>query len=144
MKKQDVYKKLKDSALKITSQRKAIIDLLLKAQQRLMSVEEIHEKLLAQGIKMNITTVYRNLETLEKVGLLHCTVLEDHMTYYKLSCDHGHHHHLICRCCGKIEIIDYCPLREIYPLTRQKGFFIESHKLEVYGLCKDCLAVKNQ
>ncbi len=142
MNKQVVYNKLKKSALKMTSQREAIIDVLLAEQTRLLSVEEIHQKLFDQGEKMNITTVYRNLETLKSVGLLHCTVLEDNVMYYKLSCDHGHHHHLICRNCGKIEIIDYCPLKEIYPLTRQKSFFIESHKLEVYGLCKNCLAQK--
>ncbi len=143
MKRQAVYNKLKASALKMTNQRKAIIDVLLAEQTRLLSVEEIHQKLVKQGEKMNITTVYRNLETLEGVGLLHATILDDNVMYYKISCDHGHHHHLICRNCGKIEVIDYCPLTEIYPLTRQKGFFIESHKLEVYGLCKDCLSTNN-
>ncbi len=140
MKKSEVYEKLKRHALKKTSRRDAIIDVLLSNQHRLLTVEEILERLQARGESLNITTIYRNLEALEGADLLHRTVLEDQMTYFKLSCDCGHHHHLICRRCGKIEIIDYCPLQSIYPITRQKGFFIEGHKLEVYGICRDCLS----
>ncbi|PID79878.1 MAG: transcriptional repressor [Clostridiales bacterium] len=142
MKKREVYDKLKRHALKRTSQRDAIIDVLLSNQDRLVTVEDIMAALQAADNNLNITTIYRNLEALERADLLHRTVLEDQMTYFKLSCDCGHHHHLICRRCGKIEIIDYCPLQSIYPITRARGFFIEGHKLEVYGICRDCLTAQ--
>lgn len=141
MQRLEIYQKIKVAQLKMTKQRQQIIDVLIEHQDRLLSVEAILKKL-NHNSKLNITTIYRNLEALMAIGLLHCTVLEDQMTYYKLNCGGHHHHHLICKKCGAISAVAYCPIEHISQLIADDAFKITDHKLEVYGICKKCQKIK--
>lgn len=137
----EIYQKIKMAQLKMTKQRQEIIDVLIDHQDRLLSVEAILNNL-THNSKLNITTIYRNLDALTAIGLLHRTVLADQMTYYKLSCGGHHHHHLICQKCGAISAVPYCPIAHISQLIAKDGFMITDHKLEVYGICKKCQVLK--
>jgi Fur family zinc uptake transcriptional regulator len=54
-------------------------------------------------------------------------------------CDRGHHHHLICMQCGRIEEVDICvPEAELSSAASGAGFEVERHALEIYGRCPDC------
>ncbi|MCK8060653.1 MULTISPECIES: Fur family transcriptional regulator [unclassified Fusibacter] len=133
-----VLQRLKEKGFKLTDQRELVVHALVEHQDRLMTVENLLEWVREKHVKMNMTTIYRNLEALESIGILHKTMLDDQTSYYKLTCGGEHHHHFICMSCGKITNIDYCPMDIIDTLAEQNGFDVESHKLEVYGLCKTC------
>jgi Fe2+ or Zn2+ uptake regulation protein len=122
----------------MTGQRALVVHALVAHQDKLMTVENILEWVKEKHDKTNMTTIYRNLEALESIGIMHKTLLDDQTSYYKLSCGGEHHHHLICKVCGTITNIDYCPMKVIGPLADEKQFEVDNHKLEVYGICKNC------
>lgn len=81
-------------------------------------------------------TIYRNLHLFHDLKILESTELNGEK-HFRLACGHDeHHHHFICKECGKTKAIDTCPMSEIK--QNFDGYVIENHKFEVYGLCPSC------
>ncbi|MTI48682.1 Fur family transcriptional regulator [Sporosalibacterium faouarense] len=131
-----IQEELKRNGFKLTSQRKAIIEVLMEHKDRFITAEEIHKKVLQKHPKTNFSTIYRNLESFEKINIIHKTNISDNASIYELVCNDNHHHHIICKKCGKTEIIDFCPLDNIN--NSLKSFKLIDHKFELYGLCDKC------
>ncbi|WP_026894419.1 Fur family transcriptional regulator [Clostridiisalibacter paucivorans] len=134
----DLEQKLKDNGYKTTKQRRAILQVLYENVQRFISAEDIYNKTKEKFNTTNFSTVYRNLEILERLGIIHKTNIEDGISVYELICHREHHHHIICKKCGKTEIIDFCPFENIEHILDDKGFEATEHKFEVYGYCSKC------
>ena len=82
-------------------------------------------------------TVYRTLELLERRGLLARMHLDSYHGY--TVCDDGHHHHLLCRSCGRVATVDARGVEaEIHKLAEQLDFQMDTHTLEFSGLCRTC------
>lgn len=130
------YKILKENDLKITKPRKIILKIFEESKGPL-SAEEIH-KIYSKDYKSSLSTVYRNLKTLEDIGLISVVAEIDGIAYYELK-RKEHSHRMICKNCGKIVEIDNCPLGKVEErLKKETGFEIDSHLLEFRGLCPDC------
>ena len=127
---------LKNAALKSTKKRRLLLFLLQK-QARPMTAEELHA--LAEPIlPMNVSTVYRTLNTLTEKEILIRSVRQDGKAYYALA-KKDHFHRLVCDLCGMVIPIDTCPLSELEETLRKKtGFRITGHSLEFTGLCPAC------
>lgn len=139
----EVLETLKKKGCRMTPQRKTILGLLAQHQHSLISVEQLLSEAKKENPAINATTVYRNLELLDDLHLLHTHSGDDGSKGYKLVCHGGHHHHILCTDCGKISPIDYCPIApELEAMVEAKGYSLEGHKLELYGLCPDCQASK--
>lgn len=130
--------KLKKNGYKLTSQRKAIIEVLFENMGKFLTAEEIYLKSKVKYPQTNFSTVYRNLEILENTEILHRTNINAGVSIYELSCSGEHHHHVICKSCGKAEIIDFCPLDEVFRELNSKNFTLTDHKFELYGYCNKC------
>ena len=102
-----------------------------------MTAEELHE--LADAIlPMNVSTVYRTLNTLTEKNILIRSVRQDGKAYYALP-KKDHFHRLVCDLCGKVIPIETCPLSELEESLQTKtGFRITGHSLEFTGLCPQC------
>lgn len=135
---------LKNRGYKNTPQREAIIRVLSSNHNNILTAEEILALAKRYNDSTNLTTVYRNLELLEKEALLYKVIHPEGYMAFKLSCKHEHHHHLICTQCGAIEVLDYCPLSAIKDIAQAKSFEVTGHIVEIYGICKNCqvIAVK--
>lgn len=134
-----IEKRLKDNGYKLTNQRKAIIEVLFENQNHLISAEDIFLECKKKGIQTNFSTVYRNLEVLENTGIVSKTNITGSSSSYELSCLGSHHHHLICKICGKVDVIDFCPMADALKCTLDdKDFTLTDHKFELYGYCKNC------
>ena len=122
--------------LKNTKKRQMLLFLLQK-HARPMTVEELHE--MANNIlPMNVSTVYRTLNTLTEKEILIRSVRQDGKAYYSLP-KKDHYHRLVCDLCGKGIPIDTCPLSELEENLQEKtGFRITGHSLEFTGLCPAC------
>ncbi len=97
------------------------------------------EPLVAELLPRDISraTVYRALEVLERRGLLTRMHLDSYHGY--TVCDDGHHHHLLCRSCGRVAIVDARGVEaEIHKLAEQLDFRMDTHTLEFSGLCRTC------
>ncbi|MGB0355633.1 MAG: Fur family transcriptional regulator [Opitutales bacterium] len=128
---------LRKEGFRITEQRKAILEVLAKAESP-MSADECFAGL--TKVKCDLVTIYRCLEQFEKTGIVELGVRENGTRVYCLGHGHegGHHHHLTCRKCGHAERVDICMGNELEELARGHGFTNVTHVMEVFGLCPSC------
>lgn len=124
---------------KLTEQRAAILDVMLKKKGEHLSAEEV--LLEAKQILPNIgiATVYRTLEKLANMGILYKTMFDGGKYRYEISDDSDHHHHhFICLTCGSIIEIEEDWLTEIEEQLEKRGFRVVDHELKFYGYCPKC------
>ncbi|MGB9867823.1 MAG: Fur family transcriptional regulator [Bacillota bacterium] len=121
---------------KLTPQRRLILQVILACGDHL-TAEEVHRRVKAHRPRLNLATVYRNLNMLAQLRLIGKVDLGDGRARFEARTDH--HHHLYCLSCGQIIELDSCPLeRCIAP-----GFLVTSHKFEIQGYCSSCQAAKS-
>ncbi len=87
---------------------------------------------------LSLSTVYRNLETLERAGLVSHTHLELRIPTYHLT-DHANHLHLLCLACGGIAETDIDAADGLAgTLARRHGFVIDARHMVIRGWCRMC------
>ncbi|WP_353852662.1 Fur family transcriptional regulator [Dehalobacter restrictus] len=129
---------LKRSGLKNTKQRAAILEILEQNDQP-MAAEQVFLELKNKDMLVNLSTVYRTLETLTDINLAtKLDIAGEHRMLFEYN-QKVHGHHLVCLQCKKILKIHRCPLKSYEEtLERETYFKISGHKLVVYGLCLQC------
>lgn len=127
---------LREKKLKATPGRLAILDI-FEHIKKPISIKELANNIGLKNIDM--ATLYRNTETLADLGLLMKIYLDEKKVYYEPA-SRGHHHHLICEKCGKVEGLKNCVVSNVsYKEIQAKGFSkILRHNLEYFGLCGKC------
>ncbi|TSC84917.1 MAG: Fe2+/Zn2+ uptake regulation protein [Parcubacteria group bacterium Gr01-1014_13] len=125
--------------MRSTPVRKALLKILSKDQAPL-SAFDILAKLHAQKLLANKTTVYRQLDSLEKQGLIHTVRLSDRSVRYELAGKDDHHHHLVCVKCNDVKDVDFENhlSRQEKNIEKSKKFKILRHSMEFFGLCFNC------
>jgi len=125
------------SAVRSTRQRAAVAALLDDLPE-FRSAQEVHDLLRRQGERIGLTTVYRSLQILATSGQVDVLRSPDGETSYR-RCSTGHHHHLVCRECGKTVEIDLPGVEKTAArVARENGFTDVAHTLEIFGTCPDC------
>ena len=130
-------KVLQEKGYRLTPQRMLVIESLHNADSHI-SAEEIYEQFHARYPHSNISTVYRTLELLKKLNLVTETDFGEGRVRYHVA-EKSHHHHLVCRNCGKIIDLDESvlfPLKDI--LLRDYAFEADLRHLAISGECSDC------
>lgn len=127
---------LKDSGVRITPQRHAILEYLVVSDAH-PTADEIYKDLEHKFPNMSVATVYNNLRVFKKTGLVKELTYGDSSSRFDFSTKQ--HYHIICSRCGKIVDFFYPGLDEVEALAAQvTGFVVDHHRLEVYGICPDC------
>ena len=125
---------------RITPARRKVIEILVESLIPL-SAAKIHTLLEEVGLKVNKTTVYRELEFLKNNEIVKEVYIRPGKIYYE-STHHSHHHHLTCTDCGLIKNIECSEMESqmdrLKKEVRDNGFVINEHNLEFYGKCVDC------
>jgi Fur family transcriptional regulator, ferric uptake regulator len=120
-----------------TRQRTAITELLDEVDD-FRSAQELHELLRQRGASVGLATVYRTLQGLADVGDVDAVRASDGGTAYR-RCSPRHHHHLVCRFCGRtVEVEDSSVEAWAERIGRDHGFSDVAHTLEIVGTCADC------
>lgn len=128
---------LREQGYRLTPQRLLILSAIHGTDHHI-SAEEIYEQVCAKYPNVNISTVYRTLELLKELGLVTETDLGGGKFRYH-SLEKGHHHHLICRKCGRIFELDEAVLNPIEgTILRKYGFKADLSHLAVFGNCVEC------
>jgi len=103
-----------------------------------ISAEEIYARVVAKYPHVNISTVYRTLELLKRLGLVTETDLGGGRVRYHPA-EKGHHHHLVCQKCGKIIDLDESVLSSLKSmLFREYKFSADLRHLAIFGRCANC------
>jgi Fur family ferric uptake transcriptional regulator len=110
-----------------------------------MTVSEIHARLSPR--RASIVSVYRTVHLLTRLNLVRSTDTTRRSERYELTEPFtGHHHHLVCHTCGRIEDLDGCVLSDevLARLTRSvrraRRFQVLEHELRLFGRCGNCAA----
>ena len=132
-----IARRLRQRGYKLTPQRQAIANVIALSREHLTPAaiyERVHQKYPGIGL----VTIYRTLGILADLGLI-CEMHSGRSRSYLLRRPAGHHHHLICSDCGTVVDFANCDISELEQrLSRETGFEIESHLLELSGRCRNC------
>jgi Fur family ferric uptake transcriptional regulator len=123
-----------------TRQRAEVLAL-LDGTGEFRSAQQLHAQLRAAGSGVGLTTVYRTLQILVEVGEVDQMRLPDGEQLYRRCSRSQHHHHLVCRGCGRtVEIEGPAVEKWAERQATEHGFTEVGHTLEIFGRCADCSA----
>lgn len=123
--------------LRLTGQRKLILDAFLRAGCHL-TIEELYKRAREICPNIGMATVYRTVKLLCECGLASGFKHADGACRYELG--HEFHEHLICVKCGRLVEVTDPEIQELQNRTARKNVFKILHsRLELYGLCRECL-----
>lgn len=132
---QALERRLAGAGHRVTAPRRALIGA-MRALGDHFTAEELQQA--APGVGR--ATVFRTLRLLQDAGAVCQVVLGDGAPAYRLTSG-GHHHHLLCSRCGATDDFASCDIQGLLAeLGRRTGYEIQTHRLEVYGLCARCRA----
>jgi Fur family ferric uptake transcriptional regulator len=133
----DITDALNKQGYRLTPQRLMVVSAIEESDDHI-SAEEIYSQVVAKYPNVNISTVYRTLELLKRLGLVTETDLGGGRVRYHPA-DKGHHHHLICQECGAMIDLDESllePLKDA--LLREHDFIADLRHLAIHGRCVKC------
>ena len=133
----DIADELSDLGYRLTPQRMMVLSAIENSHDHI-SADEIYTQVVAKYPRVNISTVYRTLELLKRLGLVTETDLGGGRVRYHPT-DKGHHHHLVCQECGAIIDLDesvLSPLKSV--LLQDYKFIADLRHLAIFGRCVNC------
>jgi Fur family ferric uptake transcriptional regulator len=121
-----------------TRQRAAVEALLVEIGD-FMSAQDLHARLRAQGQTVGLATVYRTLQAMAADGEVDMMRTVDGEAVYRRCSTVQHHHHLVCRSCGRTVEVEG-PAVESWTdkISTENGFSDVHHTLEIFGTCSAC------
>lgn len=137
----EIKKIFKEEGLKLTTQRRAILDVIVKNHSKHLSPEEVYDIVKVKYPEIGIATVYRTLQLLEKLNIIYRVNFDDGYNRYELNHDseNHHHHHLICLKCGKVMEVKLDLLETLEnEIEKENGFKIIDHNVKFFGYCANC------
>ena len=118
---------------RVTGSRRRVLEALVQAPAH-FTVDD----LVRLAPHVGRATVFRTMKLLQDLNVVCRVLMEDGSLHYRMSM-RGHHHHLVCRSCGRVEDFSTCDVSSLVEeLTRSTAYQIEGHWLEVYGRCAAC------
>jgi Fur family transcriptional regulator, ferric uptake regulator len=132
---------LRARGFRLGAARRAVVET-LGGQDCAVTATEIHHRLRAAGREVGIASVYRILELLVEQGLVQKIDLGGGRAHFEAAQrGHGHHHHLVCTECGRVEpFADDDLERALERIETQAGYRVATHDVLLRGSCDDCAA----
>ncbi|WP_270887707.1 Fur family transcriptional regulator [Pedococcus sp. 5OH_020] len=120
-----------------TRQRAAVAAALADTDE-FRSAQELHAVLRESGDQVGLATVYRTLQSMAADGDIDMLRTDEGEAVYR-ACSTGHHHHLVCRVCGRTVEVEG-PTVEAWTsrVSAEHGFTDVRHTLEIVGTCQEC------
>lgn len=129
---------LLDKGLRNGGARRAVIETLAE-QDCCLTAQELFDELRASERRVGIASVYRILELLTAEGAVQRIELGSRTARYEPISPQGHHHHLVCDSCGKVEAFEDSQLElAISRVEKQSGYAVAAHDVVLHGACGDC------
>lgn len=137
----DYISVLRAKGHRVTPQRLIVLDAICELSAH-ATIADIQAKVYDLDPTIDRSTIYRALSVLTEVGLIVEAEMGDQGAVYTIAGE-SHHHHLICRACGKVITIDQDALIPAVKNIRERyNFHIQPDHLTLKGLCESCLAAE--
>lgn len=118
-----------------SSKRTIVLDALTGGED-FRSAQDIHARLRVAGQKIGLATIYRTLQSLHEAGEVDAMRNESGEITYRSCASDAHHHHLVCRRCGRtVEVEGPAVERWAESMAAQHGYTDISHTVEIFGVC---------
>lgn len=133
----DIADALKKQGYRLTPQRLMVVSAIEDSEDHI-SADEVYSQVVARYPNVNISTVYRTLELLKRLGLVTETDLGGGRVRYHPA-NKGHHHHLVCQECGAMIDLDESLLRPLQEaLLLEHNFIADLRHIAIHGRCVIC------
>ncbi|HET7581395.1 MAG TPA: Fur family transcriptional regulator [Candidatus Limnocylindria bacterium] len=133
--------RLRAAGERVTPQRLLVADTLAGAGRQL-TADQLWHRVRRRSPRVGRATVFRTVEALVEAGVARRFELANHVYGYA-ACQPGHHHHLACGRCGRVEEIDEAYVRPVAErVAADTGFVIDDARLDFYGRCASCAATE--
>lgn len=128
-----------DRSRRRATRQRAAISTVLDEAKGFHTAQQIHDLLRHQGSRVGLATVYRTLQALASSGEVDVIRSDAGEALYRRCGREDHHHHLLCRSCGRSVEVDNAQIEAwARRLARRHGYTSVTHTVEIYGLCRDC------
>ena len=133
---QKAEKSLKETGLRVTKPRMAILHLLIRRHGP-FTMDEIHKEVKRYGVDR--VTVYRCVDAFQDAGIVRrCDFGTVRSRYEYQGYGESHHHHVVCRRCRDVEDLKQCLVDGIENSLKKAGYSQITHSLEFFGVCAKC------
>ena len=127
------------AGFRLTEPRRAVADL-IEEQTGHFTASDLEGLVRDRRLGISRATLFRALELLTELGVVERLDLPTGEHAY-VPCARAHHHHVVCSRCGRTAEAEDCGVSEaVAEIARRTGFRIDSHRLELFGLCRHCQA----
>jgi Fur family transcriptional regulator, ferric uptake regulator len=128
---------LRQRGYRLTPQRELLLSI-LGANDKHVCADALLQRVHEVYPRANKSVVYRNLDLLAELGMISRVDLGQGRVEYEVH-RHPHHHHLVCRHCGRVTEINsgaFAALQQ--QLLEQHDFVADMDHLAIFGLCRAC------
>jgi Fur family peroxide stress response transcriptional regulator len=136
MEKESIIERLKEKSLRITSQRLAIIDVLVEQGHIHPGASFIYREARKKHKSLSLSTTYATINEFIRYGIIKALEFDERENRCEGNLDE--HINLICDRCGKITDYQVPGYVDRMNVAKTKGFIITSSRWEYYGYCQDC------
>jgi Fe2+ or Zn2+ uptake regulation protein len=122
---------------RLTAPRLVVADLIAE-QTGHFTASDLESVVRDRRLGISRATLFRALDLLAELGVVERLDLPTGEHAY-VPCARAHHHHVICSRCGRTAEAEDCGVAQaVAEVARQTGYRIDSHRLELFGLCRHC------
>lgn len=136
-----VSRRLRAAAMRYSKSRRAVVDVLAEAGRPLTLPEIL---VAGTGYGLAQSSAYRNLGELVGVAVVRRLPSgDDHGRFELHESLTGHHHHLVCMACGRVEDFEApeefeAGINMLVETAAQRGFVVDGHLFDMVGRCATC------
>ncbi|MGP1675475.1 MAG: Fur family transcriptional regulator [Candidatus Limnocylindrales bacterium] len=124
---------------RVTGPRRIVADLIAEHDGH-FTAAELETAARDRRLGISRATLFRALDLLTELGVVERLDLPTGEHAY-VPCAKAHHHHVICSRCGRATDVEDCGVAEaVAEIARRSGYRIDTHRLELFGLCRHCRA----
>ena len=135
---------LRSNGMLYSEQREQILDIFLKTEKH-PTINDLYDLVRKKHPQIGLATIYRTMKVICDAGMARETDFGGGIRRFEHKYKHQHHDHLVCLNCGRIIEVMSPEIEKLQEnLTKKHRFKAVRHRMEIFGLCKNCKGKETQ